>query len=153
MKASTQSNIVIKSWSTISIPGIEISGLSMTEPNQNCPSIAQILQQFGAAPDVPDVGVFDDPDMALNNQYNPLMDIDDVNDAQGYLDERERAFEAQRTNSPSQRSDASQSRSDVTTKVAQRIEEETSKGAGLPTSGTGKELQRCAPVTLLMLID
>ena len=140
MKASTQSNPVIKSWSTISIPGIEISGLSMTEPNQNCPSIAQILQQFGAAPDVPDVGVFDDPDMALNNQYNPLMDIDDVSDAQGYLDERERAFEAQRTNSPSQRSDANLSQSDDQPSVTQRSKASQSAGADLPTSGTGKEL-------------
>lgn len=54
-------------WNVSEHSGIKVKGVSLTEPDQVCPTIREILTRFGALPDVKEVltGAYDSEEEAL----------------------------------------------------------------------------------------
>lgn len=54
-------------WNVKEHSGVKVKGVSLTEPDQVCPTIREILTRFGALPDVKEVytGAYDSEEEAL----------------------------------------------------------------------------------------
>ena len=79
--------MLIKSWSTVSVPGVSLDPKSMCAPGQICPTVGEILKQYGVNPvtsslaDADDDVVYDDVQSDV-----PIDDIDDYLQFEGNLD-------------------------------------------------------------------
>lgn len=70
--------MVIKSWSTISIPGVSLDSKSMCAPGQICPTVGEILKQYGVNPVTSTLADADD-DIVYDDVQSDVA-IDDIDD-------------------------------------------------------------------------